>query len=160
MAEHILKQGLQLARPLTEVFDFFSDAKNLERITPPELNFHILTPDPIVLSKGALIDYQLGLFGIPLKWRTEITEWDPPNKFVDTQLSGPYAQWIHTHRFNEISPNETLIEDEVWYRLPFEPFGDIAHFLVRRQLDHIFDFREKEVARLLEPEDQPGHSPQ
>lgn len=160
MAEHILKRNLRIGRSIPEVFDFFSDAKNLERITPPELNFHILTPQPIALSKGELIDYQLRLYGIPLRWRTEITVWDPPNEFVDTQLSGPYSQWIHTHRFTEISETETLIEDEVRYRLPLEPLSDIAHFIVRRQLDHIFDFRAREVAKLLATDYQPNHSPQ
>jgi ligand-binding SRPBCC domain-containing protein len=150
MAEHILTSELTIGLPVAEVFGFFSDAANLERITPPELGFHILTPQPIVIRKGTLIDYQLSLYGLPMKWRTEITRWDPPYEFEDTQLSGPYSQWIHRHRFTELSPDETLIEDEVRYRLPLEPFGDIGHFLVRRQLDRIFSYRQRAVAEALE----------
>jgi ligand-binding SRPBCC domain-containing protein len=149
MAEHVLSSELTIDLPLVEVFDFFADAENLERITPPELNFKILTPRPIVIEKGTLIDYQLSLYGLPMKWRTEISVWDPPFGFVDRQLSGPYSQWIHWHKFIEISPNETIIEDTVRYRLPLEPFGDIAHFIVRRQLERIFDFRQKAVAEIL-----------
>jgi ligand-binding SRPBCC domain-containing protein len=118
MAEHILKRELTLPRPREEVFAFFADAKNLELITPAQLNFKITSPQPIELKKGALIDYQLSLHGIPMNWRTEITAWDPPNRFVDTQLKGPYSQWIHTHIFTADDANTTLIEDEVRYRLP------------------------------------------
>lgn len=150
MAEHILHSDLTVELPRAEVFEFFSNAGNLEQITPPELNFHILTPQPIVIQRGTLIDYQLSLYGLPMRWRTEITAWDPPNEFVDTQLSGPYAQWIHRHKFTELTPCKTLIEDEVKYRLPLEPFGDLAHFIVRRQIERIFSFRQKVVAELLE----------
>ena len=149
MAEHILTRSLTLELPREQVFDFFSDAGNLERITPPELRFHIVTPQPLELQKGALIDYKLRLRGLPLTWRTEISVWDPPNEFVDRQLSGPYSQWIHRHTFTEIGPGKTLIEDEVRYRLPLEPLGDLAHFVVRRELEYIFDFRQKMVAELL-----------
>ncbi|MEO5860311.1 MAG: SRPBCC family protein [Pyrinomonadaceae bacterium] len=149
MAEHILTRRLELDLPRDEVFAFFADAVNLERITPPELNFHIITPHPIEIERGCLIDYQLKLHGIPMKWRTEISVWDPPFEFVDQQLRGPYAQWIHRHTFTQLEPNRTLIEDEVRYRLPLEPLGDIAHFFVRRQLDYIFDHRQKVVAELL-----------
>jgi len=130
-------------------FRFFADAENLERITPSELKFHIISEQPIEIKKGTLIDYKMRLHGIPMKWRTEITEWEPPFKFVDTQLSGPYSQWIHTHIFTELEPNSTLIEDEVRYRLPLYPPGDVVHFLVRRDLDKIFDYRQKAVAELL-----------
>ena len=149
MAEHILERELTLKLPLERVFNFFADAGNLEKITPPELDFKILTPRPIIMEKGTLIDYQLGLYGIPLKWRTEISVWDPPYEFVDTQLSGPYSQWVHHHRFTEISSNETLIEDKVRYRLPLAPLGDLGHFFVRRQLAYIFDFRQQKVASVL-----------
>ena len=149
MAEHTLTRTLKIALPRQRVFEFFADAGNLERITPPELNFHILTPRPIEVRQGTLIDYKLRLRGLPMRWRTEISVWDPPSKFVDRQLSGPYRQWIHRHTFTELGPEETLIEDEVRYRLPMEPLGDAAHFIVRRELAYIFDFRQKAVAQIL-----------
>lgn len=152
MAEHILKSSLTVPRPRAEVFDFFADAENLERITPPELRFEILTQTPFRIEKGSLIDYKLRLRGIPIKWRTEITDWEPPLRFVDEQLSGPYRQWIHRHVFTEIDADTTLIEDEVRYRLPLEPLGDIALFIVERELKYIFDYRQAAVAKLLSPQ--------
>lgn len=149
MAEHILKRELTLDRPRDEVFSFFADAGNLERITPPALKFHIVTPQPIEISQGTLIDYELRLRGVKLKWRTEISVWNPPHEFVDRQLVGPYSQWIHRHTFTELGPSKTLIEDEVRYRLPFEPLGDIAHFIVRRELEQIFDFRQEIVGKVF-----------
>ena len=149
MSEHTLKRAITLDRPREEVFDFFADAGNLERITPPELKFHIVTPQPIAIQKGALIDYELRMRGIPVSWRTEISLWKPPFKFVDQQLRGPYRQWIHTHTFTDLGSGQTLIEDEVRYRLPLEPLGDIAHFLVRRELEYIFDYRQNAVNQIL-----------
>lgn len=161
MAEYILKRELTLDLPRREVFDFFADAGNLERITPPELNFHIVTPQPIDVRKGALIDYRLRVRGLPVTWRTEISVWEPPFRFVDQQLKGPYKQWIHTHTFTEMDPKRTLIEDEVRYRLPMEPLGDIAHFMVRRELEYIFDYRQKAVAEMLQKSaGQRGHLPE
>lgn len=149
MTEHILTRNLEIELPRQVVFDFFADAGNLERITPPELNFHIVTSQPIKIEQGTLIDYNLRLHGIPMSWRTEITVWEPPYEFVDTQLRGPYSQWIHRHTFTELGPDKTLIEDEVRYRLPLEPLGDLAHFIVRSQLERIFNFRQTAVAELL-----------
>jgi len=149
MAEHILTRDLILDLPREKVFKFFADAGNLERITPPELNFHIVTPQPFEIRRGTLIDYRLKLRGLPLKWRTEISVWNPPFEFVDRQLRGPYTQWIHRHTFTELDSNKTLIEDEVRYRLPLQPLGDIVHFVVWRELNHIFDYRQKTVAELL-----------
>ena len=149
MAEQRLLREQTLDLPIAEVFDFFADAGNLERITPPELNFHIVTPRPIDIKQGTLIDYQLKLRGIPMKWRTEISVWEPPFRFVDQQLRGPYRQWIHTHTSTELSPTQTLTEDEVRYSLPFEPFGDIANYFVKGELAYIFDYRQRIVAELL-----------
>jgi ligand-binding SRPBCC domain-containing protein len=149
MSEHILSRTQILDRPVEEVFRFFADACNLERITPPELKFKILTPQPIDVKQGTLIDYKLRLRGLPLIWKTVISMWKPPFEFVDQALKSPYKQWIHRHTFTEINPGETLIEDEVWYRLPFDPFSRIAHWFVRRELDYIFDYRQTAVAEIL-----------
>jgi ligand-binding SRPBCC domain-containing protein len=150
--EHILTRELTLDLPIEKVFDFFADAGNLERITPPELNFHIVTPQPIKLKKGTLIDYKLKLRGFPVKWQTIISEWNPPFSFTDEALKSPYKQWIHRHTFTKISENETLIKDEVRYRLPFAPFGNLGHWFVRRELNYIFDFRQKKVGQELRTE--------
>lgn len=152
MSEHILTRKLTLDLPRAEVFAFFADAGNLERITPPELNFHIVTPQPIDIKKGALIDYRLKLRGFPLTWKTVISTWNPPVEFVDEALKSPYQQWIHRHTFTELDANKTLIEDEVRYRLPLEPLGDIAHFFVRKELAYIFDYRQQAVREILRPE--------
>jgi ligand-binding SRPBCC domain-containing protein len=145
MAEHTLEREQIIRRPRAEVFEFFADAGNLERITPPELNFQIITPQPIDIKKGALIDYRLKLRGIPITWKTEITEWNPPHDFVDTALQSPYKQWIHLHTFEEGAAGETIMRDAVRYRLPLEPLGDVAHFYVKKELAYIFDYRRKVI---------------
>lgn len=149
MAEHILERKQIIKRPQTEVFEFFADAGNLEKITPPELNFHIITPQPIDIKQGALIDYQLKLRGIPITWKTEITEWNPPYSFVDTALKSPYRQWIHLHTFEEGENGETIMRDIVRYRLPLEPLGDLAHFYVKKELKYIFDYRYKVIEKIF-----------
>ncbi len=149
MAEHELTASLVVQRPIEEAFAFFGDAENLERITPPELRFRILTPRPIVMKPGAIIDYRLSLFGVPFHWKTLITIWDAPHRFVDEQAKGPYAQWIHEHRFEPEGVHATRISDRVRYRLPLAPLGDVALPFVRRQLAHIFAYREARVLELL-----------
>ena len=115
--DHELHTTLELPLPVDEVFSFFAEAGNLHRITPPELRFEILTPLPLEMGRGTLLEYRLGLFGVPFRWRTRIAAWDPPHGFVDVQLSGPYAVWEHTHVF-AATETGTLIDDRVRYRLP------------------------------------------
>ena len=136
-----------VGRPVEEVFAFFSDANNLEAITPRQLNFHILTPGPIRLAAGARIDYQLTLYGIPLKWATLIESWEPPHQFVDVQLRGPYRVWRHTHRFVSEGAG-TRIVDDVEYKLPFGPLGRLVDALwTRREVARIFQHRAEVIAR-------------
>ena len=149
MAEFLLNRQMALPVPRAKVFEFFADAGNLEKITPPELGFHIITPQPMHLAEGSIIEYILKLRGFPIRWRTLISQWDPPYQFIDEQLKGPYKQWMHRHLFAELENGETSIEDIVHYRLPLEPLGDTLHFMVRGELDRIFDYREKAVREIL-----------
>lgn len=150
MQIHRLERIQLIQRPLSEVFAFFSDAGNLQAITPSFLGFRILTPLPIEMRAGARIDYALSLAGIPLRWQTRITEWEPEARFVDEQERGPYTLWRHLHEFESLG-DATRIRDVVDYALPFGLLGALAHALwVRRTLDAIFDYRERAVAERLE----------
>jgi ligand-binding SRPBCC domain-containing protein len=139
----------QVPRPLPEVFTFFSRAENLEAITPVFLHFKILSVAPQPVQEGTLISYSLRLHGIPLRWTSKIIEWEPPHKFVDLQLSGPYKVWHHEHRF-EASDGGTLITDRVTLALPFGVLGRIAYKLrVHAEVKEIFAFREKKIRALF-----------
>lgn len=154
--EYVLRRVQRFAIPRERVFAFFADAHNLEAITPPFLNFHVVTPTPIDMRAGTLIDYHLRLFGVPFRWRTEIESFDAPRRFVDRQLCGPYALWHHTHTFETVAasrdgePEQTEMTDVVRYRLPLGPLGWAAHALfVRRTLRRIFDYRAEKIRELL-----------
>jgi ligand-binding SRPBCC domain-containing protein len=143
----VLETVTELPLAVQEVFSFFADAGNLERITPPELAFQILTPTPIDMREGTLIDYRLRLFGVPFRWRTRIVDWQPDDRFVDEQVHGPYRYWRHTHTFTGCDSG-TRMTDRVEYRLPFHPAGTVALPLVRRQLDRIFRYRAATIREL------------
>ena len=143
MKPHILIRETVLNGSIEEVFDFFSKAENLDKITPPILGFRIITPLPVEMKKGTLIDYKIKLNGIPFNWRTEITKWDPPNCFEDTQLKGPYKMWIHEHKFIERN-NKTFMTDTVRYISPGGVIEFIPHnLIVKKKVDFIFDYRQK-----------------
>lgn len=130
------------------MFRVFEDAHNLARITPPWLNFRILT-GRIDMRPGAEIDYVIRMNGLPMKWKTLITEYEPPSYFVDLQMKGPYSLWHHRHDFVE-TPDGTIVADTVDYSLPFGPLGHLAQALmVRRQLLEIFDYRQNAMPELL-----------
>jgi ligand-binding SRPBCC domain-containing protein len=155
MKTHVLEHSQIIERSLKDTFDFFSDAFNLEKITPEFLRFKILTPRPLAMKAGALIEYSLSLFGIPFKWKTLIEAWEPGVKFVDRQLKGPYALWVHTHTFEAIGADRTLMKDRVEYQIPLGFLGEIAHTLfVRQTLEKIFAHRSVVTARLLTPATQ------
>src|SRR4051794_13228311 len=146
MAIHVLERENLLPGPPQAVFPFFGDALNLEAITPPWLDFRVVTPGPIAMAPGTLIEYRLKLHGVPIRWRTTIAVWDPPRRFVDVQLSGPYRMWHHTHDFEPAPGGGTLMRDTVRNALPLGPLGAIAHrLLVRHDLERIFDFRRDAV---------------
>ena len=130
------------------VFPFFCEVVNLQRITPPELDFRIMTPLPIEIELGTTVDYRLRLFGLPFAWTSRITHWEPPRKFIDEQIAGPYRQWIHTHNFYSKNGG-TVIEDDVSYRLPYFPWGEAAYPLVRAQLRRIFSYRQRVIRQAL-----------
>lgn len=142
---HLTRSQL-ITRPLPEVFAFFAAAENLEAITPTYLRFRIATPQPIEMRAGTRIDYALSLWGLPMRWRTRITIWEPDVRFVDEQESGPYALWHHLHEFEAVE-GFTRMRDRVDYQLPLGPLGSLAHALVvRRSLDAIFDYRRRAIA--------------
>jgi ligand-binding SRPBCC domain-containing protein len=141
-AAYRLDTWLWLPRPRPEVFAFFTNAKNLERITPSFLAFRILTPMPLDMRSGTFIDYRVGLRGLPMKWRSQITMWEPPARFADVQVRGPYREWTHTHAFEE-RDGGTRVTDTVQYSLRGPRFiGRVVNrLLVAPDLTRIFTFR-------------------
>jgi len=146
MKEFTFQAEQWLPRPREEVFAFFGDARNLETITPPWLRFEVLTPPPIKMRPGTLIDYRIRVHGIPTGWRTEIVEWNPPHRFVDVQLRGPYTLWHHTHTFEE-RDGGTICRDLARYR---PRGGRLVNWLfVRRDVERIFAFRSEKLTQMF-----------
>jgi ligand-binding SRPBCC domain-containing protein len=155
MASFILRREQCIPRSIPDVFAFFADPKNLEAITPPWLNFRILTPEPIAMRAGTHIMYRLSWHRFPLRWVTEIREWEPPAAFTDVQVHGPYTLWQHSHTFRP-AEGGTLMCDLVRYTLPLGPIGHCAHVLVvKADLNAIFDYRARKVAELLGYQERP-----
>lgn len=146
--DHSLDTKIRLPQPPEELFPFFSDAANLELITPPELGFSIVSSDRLRLDTGAHIRYRLRLWGVPFGWTTRIGAWAPPHQFIDEQLSGPFKRWQHRHVL-QATDRGTTMHDHVDYALPFAPAGEMAHRLVRRQLQRIFSYRHEAMLRLF-----------
>jgi ligand-binding SRPBCC domain-containing protein len=146
MKEFTLQTELWLPRPRNEIFPFFAEARNLETLTPPWLKFEVLTPLPIVMRAGTLVDYRIRVHGIPIRWRTEIAEWQPPHRFVDVQLRGPYTLWHHTHTFEELDGG-TLCLDHIRYR---PRGGALVNWLfVRRDVEKIFRYRQERMKEMF-----------
>lgn len=146
-----LTTELLVEEPRGQVFEFFADAFQLETITPPWLHFSVQTPRPIEMRTGALIDYKLRLHGLPIRWRSKISNWEPPFQFVDQQERGPYRYWHHLHTFEEVDGG-TLVCDIVNYAVPL---GFITHpLLVRRDLTKIFTYRRETLGRIFTPVEQ------
>ena len=145
---HTFRAQTKIQGNIEDVFKFFSDAQNLELITPPELSFKITSPIPIKMETGALIEYKIRLFGFSFQWKSIISKWEQNRQFIDEQLKGPYSKWVHTHTF-EKNEGVIIINDIVNYRLPFAPFGEIVLPLVKMQLKRIFDYRSKRIFELI-----------
>jgi hypothetical protein len=146
MKTHRFTSEIWLPRPLEDVFPFFADARNLQRITPPWLSFEVLTRGEILMKQGALIDYRLRVRGIPIRWQSEITVWDPPWRFADEQRRGPYRLWAHEHRFAE-KDGGTLVIDDIRYAVPG---GFLINALfVARDVRKIFEFRTRRLKEIF-----------
>lgn len=141
-----LRAEITLPRPLAEVFPFFATARNLETLTPDFLRFEVLGGGPETMGKGVLIDYRLRLRGVPMRWRSEITAWEPPFRFVDEQRRGPYRRWHHEHTFEEVD-GQTIAHDHVHY----DHFGGrlVNRMLVAPDIAQIFEYRQKRMAELF-----------
>jgi ligand-binding SRPBCC domain-containing protein len=146
-----LDQTQEIAAPPAEVFAFFSNPANLARITPPWLRFRIHGPPPRILGEGARLEYRIRWSVFTIRWVTRITRWRAPHEFEDVQEKGPYARWVHTHRFTE-SNGRVVMEDHVDYALPLGVLGRLVHRLrVRRQLEEIFEYRRRSIAEIFAP---------
>src|SRR5256712_12522779 len=155
MADHVMESRVWLARPRPDVFAFLADPSTLARVMPPALRVRLLTPGGR-LEAGAVLDFRIAWLGVPLRWRLFVREWDPPYRFVDVQVNGPYARWEHRHRLLE-DGGGTWIEDRVTYRLPGGPLGRVAHrLIVGRQLRAARAHRRERLVPLLAPGSPPA----
>jgi len=146
---HSIDRRQLVHAPVAQVFECFSRARNLEELTPPWLRLSVVTPEPIEMRAGTLIEYRLRVHRVPLRWISRIDEWQTGARFVDRQVRGPHRLWCHTHEF-AADPRGTLIADSVRYELPFGPLGTLAHAgIVRRDLERVFDYRRQRVERLF-----------
>jgi len=156
MPEHLFERTIWLPAGREHLFDFFSRAENLQLVTPRWRDFKILTPLPVEMKLGAIFDYRIRLYGVAVTWRTKITGWEPPRRFEDTQLAGPYKVWVHEHLF-EPENGGTRMTDRVRYRSrggPMEPL--VSALFVRSRLEKIFAFREEAFRQLFtQPQDCP-----
>ncbi len=152
MSDFRLQTTQIIQRPLSEVFDFFSNARNLETITPPWLRFEVLTKGEIPMEPGTLIDYRIRLHGIPLRWQSEITAFEPMHRFVDEQRRGPYRYWIHEHRF-ETRNGTTVVTDDVRYAIPGGAL--VNRLFIRKDLTRIFSHRHQALDRIFHDDDAP-----
>lgn len=158
--EGLLEREQRVELPLAETFAIYADAHNLEAITPAFLRFRVVTPRPIEMREGTLIAYRLRLRGIPVRWLTRIAAWEPPHRFVDLQVRGPYALWHHTHEFEAAGAGATIIRDRVRYRIGFGPLGALAlRLFVRRDLERIFDHRREAIVRLIRERGDAARAP-
>jgi len=147
MKVYKLKYSQVVDANIDEVFDFFSSPENLSILTPEKLNFKILSPTPILMKEGQIIDYTVKLLGVNVRWRTIITEYNRKDKFVDQQLKGPYSMWHHTHEFQELN-GKVKMTDTILYAIPFGILGEIVNILwVKKDLDYIFKYREKAITK-------------
>lgn len=150
MTTRVLERTQDLPRPLEEIFAFHERPENLQELTPAFLDFRILTPSPVPMHVGSLIDYRIRLFGVPMRWTTRIAAYEPGASFVDEQLRGPYRLWHHTHLFTRLPGGGTRIVDRVAYDVGWGPLGDVAHALfVERALARIFQYRHERMRALF-----------
>jgi ligand-binding SRPBCC domain-containing protein len=146
METYHLQTEIWLARPRRQVFEFFADPRNLERITPPWLSFEIVTPPDTRIETGTVLEYRLRLRRLPLRWRSEIAAWEPPRRFVDRQIKGPYSLWVHEHRFEECDDG-TVVIDRVEYAVPGGRL--VQRFLVAPDLKEIFRYRHGALSEIF-----------
>lgn len=148
-SDRTLETEVILSKPVSEVFPFFADAKNLERITPPWLHFRILDQSTPEIGEGTIFNYKLRIRGVPIHWRSKITKWKDNDRFMDMQLKGPYSKWEHLHTFEE-HPNGTLMRDIVHYKVPLGIVGDfVAGWYVKRDVEKIFEYRKQEILKIF-----------